>query len=141
MSGDLDALVSSIPHAHLITSPVFGSPAVADKAQLLIIMSGDYRAKKELAYLFVPAIGRKVIDLGENIEKGESHQSLRPWTDTKDICTAPTFKLIGNSMILGTLEILAETYTLAEKAGIGAENVHRLVQGKYLSQLVILNAR
>lgn len=36
-------------------------------------------------------------------------------------------------MILGTLEILAEAYTLAEKAGIDAENVHSLVRGKYLS--------
>ena len=69
-SGELDQLVSSIPHVRFITSPVFGNPAVADKAQLLIIMSGDYRSKKELAYLLVPAIGRKVIDLGENITKG-----------------------------------------------------------------------
>jgi 3-hydroxyisobutyrate dehydrogenase-like beta-hydroxyacid dehydrogenase len=64
-------LVSSIPHAHLITSPVFGAPAAADKAQLIIILTGDYRSKKEIAYLLLPAVGRKVIDLGENIEKGE----------------------------------------------------------------------
>jgi 3-hydroxyisobutyrate dehydrogenase-like beta-hydroxyacid dehydrogenase len=51
----------------------------------------------------------------------------------EDRYVAPTFKLIGNSMILGTLEILAEAYTLSEKAGIGAENMHRLVQGKCLS--------
>ncbi|KAF5385352.1 hypothetical protein D9615_001209 [Tricholomella constricta] len=100
LAGELDALVSSVPHSHLITSPVFGTPAVAAKAQLLIVMSGDYRSKKEVAYIFVPAIGRKVFDLGGNLEK------------------APTFKLIGNSMILGTLEVLAEAYTLAEKSGI-----------------------
>ncbi|KAG6842439.1 hypothetical protein C0991_007569 [Blastosporella zonata] len=47
------------------------------------------------------------------------------------VFTAPTFKLIGNSMILGTLEVLAEAYTLAEKSGIDAENVHNLVQGEY----------
>ncbi|KAF8079004.1 NAD-P-binding protein [Lyophyllum atratum] len=110
LAGELDALVSSIPHSRLITCPVFGTPAVAEKAQLLLIMSGDYRSKKEVAYHLVPAIGRKVIDLGGNLEK------------------APTFKLIGNSMILGTLEVLAEAYTLAEKSGIGADNVHNLVQ-------------
>ncbi|KAF8899114.1 NAD-P-binding protein [Infundibulicybe gibba] len=110
LAGELDSLISTVPHAHFITSPVFGTPAVADKAQLLIIMSGDYRAKKEVAYLLVPAVGRKIVDLGGNIEK------------------APTFKLIGNSMILGSLEILAEAYTLAEKSGIGAENVHDLVK-------------
>jgi hypothetical protein len=34
-------------------------------------MSGDYRSKKEVAYLLVPAVGRKVVDLGGNLEKGE----------------------------------------------------------------------
>ncbi|KAG6849977.1 hypothetical protein H0H93_002979 [Arthromyces matolae] len=108
--GELDALISSIPHGHLITCPVFGAPAVAAKGQLLIVMSGEYRSKKEVAYLLVPGIGKKVVDLGGNLEK------------------APTFKLIGNSMILGTLEVLAEAYVLAEKSGIDAENVHNLVQ-------------
>jgi 3-hydroxyisobutyrate dehydrogenase-like beta-hydroxyacid dehydrogenase len=43
---------------------------------------------------------------------------------------APTFKLIGNSMILGCMEVLAEAQTLAEKSGIGAEAVQNLVRGK-----------
>jgi len=34
-------------------------------------MSGDYRSKKEVAFLMVPAVGRKVLDIGENLEKGE----------------------------------------------------------------------
>jgi hypothetical protein len=36
-----------------------------------MIMSGDYRSKKEVAYLLVPAVARKVVDLGGNLEKGE----------------------------------------------------------------------
>ncbi|KAF9024134.1 NAD-P-binding protein [Hymenopellis radicata] len=110
LAGELDQLVSAIPHARLITCPVIGPPAVAKKGQLVIMMSGDYRSKKEIAYLIVPAVGRKVIDLGENLEK------------------APTCKLIGNSMIISSLEILGEAYTLGEKSGIGADNVRRLVQ-------------
>lgn len=70
-------MISSIPHAHLIASPVFGTPAAADKAQLLIIMSGDHRSKREAAYLLVPAVGRRVVDLGENIEKGTSKTEHR----------------------------------------------------------------
>ena len=50
--------------------PVFGPPAVADKAQLILAMSGDYRSKKEVAYLLVPSIARGVLDLGEGIRKG-----------------------------------------------------------------------
>ncbi|KAJ6601139.1 NAD-P-binding protein [Mycena vulgaris] len=110
LAGELDTLISSVPHCRLITSPVFGTPSVANAAQLVIVMSGDYRSKKEVAYMLVPAVGRKVIDLGGNLEK------------------APTFKLLGNSLILGTLEILAESYTLAEKSGIAASEVHDLVK-------------
>lgn len=107
---------------------MFGTPAVAAKAQLLIIMSGDYRSKKEVAYLLVPAVGRKVVDLGGNLEKGTP--LLYDSFDTeRSISLAPTFKLIGNSMILGTLEILSEAYTVAEKSGISADNIHSLVQG------------
>lgn len=69
-AGELDALISSIPHCHLVTAPVLGPPATAEVAALIICMSGEYRAKKELAHLLVPAVGRKVLDLGGNIEKG-----------------------------------------------------------------------
>ena len=71
-AGDLDRLLSSYPHTHFVTSPVFGPPAAADAANLVIVMSGDYRSKKEVAYLLVPAVGRKVIDLGGNVEKGKT---------------------------------------------------------------------
>lgn len=70
LAGELDAIISRVPMAHLVTSPVFGAPAAADKAQLIIVMSGDYRSKKEVAWLLCPAVGRKVVDLGGNLEKG-----------------------------------------------------------------------
>ena len=54
-----------------MTSPVFGPAAMADKATLIIALSGDYRLKKEVAYTLVPAIGRRVLDLGGNVEKGD----------------------------------------------------------------------
>ncbi|EPQ60237.1 NAD P-binding protein [Gloeophyllum trabeum ATCC 11539] len=110
LAGELDSLISSVPHCHLITCPVFGPPAAADKAQLIIVMSGDYRSKKEVAYLLVPAVGRKVYDLGGNLEK------------------ACTFKLIGNSMIMGMLEVMAESFTMAEKSGVGAETAYNLIK-------------
>ncbi|GJE89535.1 NAD(P)-dependent oxidoreductase [Phanerochaete sordida] len=110
LAGELDTLMSSVPHCHLVMAPVFGAPPVADAAQLIVVMAGDYRSKKEVAHLMIPAMGRKVIDLGGNLEK------------------APTFKLIGNSMILGSLEILAESFTLAEKSGIKPTQIHGLVK-------------
>jgi hypothetical protein len=68
--GELDNLISSVPHARFISCPVFGAPPAAAKGLLIAVMSGDYRAKKEVAYLLVPAAAQKVIDLGGNIEKG-----------------------------------------------------------------------
>ena len=69
--GELDALISAIPLCHFVTGPVFGPPAMADKATLIVLLSGDYRSKKEVAYVLVPAIGRRVLDLGGNVEKGD----------------------------------------------------------------------
>ncbi|KAG1749750.1 NAD(P)-binding protein [Suillus paluster] len=110
LAGDLDRLLSSFPHAHFVTSPIFGPPPAADSANLVIAMSGDYRSKKEVAFLLVPAVGRKVIDLGGNVEK------------------APTLKLIGNGMIMGANELLAETLTFGEKSGIGQQIVYDLIK-------------
>jgi len=110
VAGQLDSLISEIPHARLISCPVFGNPPVADKAQLLCVMSGDFRSKKEVAYLLVPSVGRKIIDLGGNIEK------------------APTLKLLGNSLILGSLEVMAEALTLGEKTGIGSDTAYQLMK-------------
>jgi hypothetical protein len=70
--GEIDAIISAIPLCSLVSSPIFGPPAMADKATLIIALSGDYRSKKEVAYTLVPAIGRRVLDLGGNVEKGDS---------------------------------------------------------------------
>ncbi|KAG9314152.1 NAD(P)-binding protein [Chiua virens] len=110
LSVDIDKLISSFAHCNFVASPIFGPPMAADAGKLVIAMSGDYRSKKEVAYLTVPGVGRKVIDLGGNIEK------------------APTFKLIGNGMIMGANELLAETLTLGEKSGVGAHAVYDLVK-------------
>lgn len=42
------------------THSVFGAPTAADKRQLVIVLAGEYKIKKEIAYLVVPAMGRKV---------------------------------------------------------------------------------
>ena len=42
--------------------------------------------------------------------------------------TAPIFKLIGDSLILGTLEVLAEVFTLGEKSGIPTTQTFGLIK-------------
>lgn len=38
-------------------------------------------------------------------------------------------KLIGNSLILGSIELIAEAYTVAEKSGVGQEVVYEYIKG------------
>lgn len=94
-------------------------------------MSGDYRSKKEVAFLLVPAVGRKVIDLGGNVEKGKNIRVCDSEQSLKDGILAPTLKLIGNGMILGANELIAETLTFGEKSGIGQQVVYDLVKGEH----------
>ncbi|THH26608.1 hypothetical protein EUX98_g7577 [Antrodiella citrinella] len=119
LAGELDTLISA-HHSRLVMAPVFGAPPVADAGKLLVVMAGDYRSKKEVAHVLIPSVGRKVIDLGGNLEK------------------APTFKLIGNSMILGCIEILAEAFTLGERTGINSSLVQTLVK-ELLPAPIIVN--
>jgi len=110
LAGVLDAKITKFAHTHFVAAPVFGAPPAADKAQLIVVMAGEYKIKKEVAYLIVPAMGRKIIDMGGNVEK------------------APALKLIGNAFILGSIELLAETMTLADKSGVGASNFYDIIK-------------
>lgn len=115
--GELQAVdaVSSSPLAQR-SSPLrfhpISRPAAAEAGELIFAISGDLRAKKHASHLLVPTLGRKVYDLGANVEK------------------AASFKLVGNSLILGVIELLAETMTLAEQTGVGQENLYKLIQGQ-----------
>jgi len=91
-------------------APVFGAPPAADAAKLIVTLGGDYKARKEISHILVPSVGRKVIDLGEDVEK------------------PPALKLIGNSLILGNIELLAETMTLADKSGVGASAYFEVIK-------------
>ncbi|KAF8324060.1 NAD(P)-binding protein [Clavulina sp. PMI_390] len=115
-TGELDEMISKAsPMAHFVACPVFGAPAAADKRQLLIVLAGELKIKKEVAYLVVPALGSRIVDMGGNVEK------------------AAKLKIIGNSMILGQIELLAEAMTLADKSEVGAANLYDVIKGKYLA--------
>ena len=66
----MDKLLSTLPHVHFLCCPVNGAPPAAKARQLIIAMAGHYASKKEVAYLLVPSIARKAIDLGGNVERG-----------------------------------------------------------------------
>ncbi|KAH7886018.1 NAD(P)-binding protein [Phlebopus sp. FC_14] len=110
LAGEIDHLLSRFQQCRFVASPVVGPPNAAESGKLVIVMSGDYSSKKEAAYLLVPATGRKVIDAGGDVEN------------------AHRLKLLGNCMITGANELLAEVQTLGDKSGVGARVVQDLVR-------------
>jgi len=85
-----------------LSCPVFGPPAAAKGAQLLVVLSGDAKGRELLRSYVVPTIGKAILDAGPQAEKGA------------------LMKLLGNNCILGTIELLSESFTLAEKTGFEA---------------------
>jgi hypothetical protein len=61
---------------YVLFRSVFGAPPAADKKQLLIVLAGEYKIKKEIAYLVVPAIGRKVCQAAKC-----TFPSVETWAD------------------------------------------------------------
>ncbi|PRP88763.1 hypothetical protein PROFUN_00231 [Planoprotostelium fungivorum] len=93
------------PTHHFTCCPIFGPPAAAASATLLVLLSGRQDIREKLRSLFVPTIGRAALDLGEDITK------------------ASKMKLVGNYFILSLQSIIAEGLTLGEKCGLGEEQV------------------
>lgn len=109
-SGQLERQAAQTPWSFYLAAPVFGPPPLAKEAQLVVVLSGDIFAKKHAEKLLVPAMGRKIIDVGANVERASS------------------FKLLGNSCVLGVIELLAESMTLADKTGVGADLLYEFIK-------------
>jgi len=105
LQADADAAGSSF-----LSCPVFGPPAAAKSAQLLVAVSGNEKARAVVTEYIVPAIGKGTIDCGGDASKGA------------------LLKLLGNNCILGTIELLSESFTLAEKTGFDAELFYKFIE-------------
>jgi 3-hydroxyisobutyrate dehydrogenase-like beta-hydroxyacid dehydrogenase len=102
--------VASLPQKHIyLQCPVFGRPPVAKAAKLIWVTSGDEKAIKKMC-LYFTTMSRSIIHL-----------------KTLDVAKACNFKLIGNFFVVGSMELLAEGLTLAEKSNVDQESVLRFV--------------
>jgi len=82
-----------------LAAPVFGRPEAAAAKKLWICISGDQQSK-EIAKPVLENLGQGIFDFGE------------------DAGGANVVKVAGNFMIMASLEMMAEAYTLAEKNGL-----------------------
>lgn len=106
-------LLQDEANSHQVTfcsCPVFGPPAAAKNAGLLIALSGAEHALEVLKEYIVPTLGKAVIDCGSDTARGA------------------LLKILGNNCILGTIELLSESFTLAEKTGFDVALFYEFIQ-------------
>lgn len=87
-----------------LASPVFGRPEAAAARKLWICVSGDEQTKTD-ARPILDLLGQGVIDFG-------------PTTGGANVV-----KIAGNFMIMASMEMMAEAFTLAEKNGLSRTQV------------------
>lgn len=97
-------------HAQFVASPVFGAPAMAEGGQLVFVLAGPGTAIDEVRPYTKGVMGR------ENIEYRD-----------QDYGKATLMKIIGNTFVLNMVETLAEGHTVAEKSGLGADDLHQFI--------------
>lgn len=85
--------------SNYLAATVFGRPEAAAAKKLWICVSGDQRSK-EIAKPVLDCLGQGIFDFGE------------------DAGGANVVKIAGNFMIMASLEMMAEAFTLAEKSGL-----------------------
>ncbi|WWD17269.1 hypothetical protein CI109_101707 [Kwoniella shandongensis] len=108
-SGKLAEQAKSVG-ATYIASPVFGRPPMAEAAKLLIVLSGPEAVKEKLKPHLVPALGNRLIDVGEDVKK------------------ASALKSMGNMMLLGFIELLGEAYALGDSVGLDPDVYHNFLE-------------
>jgi 3-hydroxyisobutyrate dehydrogenase len=104
-----DRLAARRPDVVFVDAPVSGSKGPAEQGQLLILASGPTAAAEIVAPAF-EAIGRKTVWLGE---AGKGSQ----------------VKLIVNAYMSILIEGVAEALELADRMGIGHQQLEEVIEG------------
>jgi 3-hydroxyisobutyrate dehydrogenase len=104
-----DRLASWRPGVMFVDAPVSGSKGPAEQGQLLILASGPAAAAEAVGPVF-DVIGRKTVWLGE---AGQGSQ----------------VKLVVNAYMSILIEGVAETMELADRLGIGHQQLAEVIEG------------
>jgi 3-hydroxyisobutyrate dehydrogenase-like beta-hydroxyacid dehydrogenase len=90
--------------------PVFGAPAMADAGSLVCVVAGKADAVKKVLPYTDGVMGRATIDFSD-----------------QPAGNATLLKVIGNTFILNMVNQLSEGHVLAEKSGLGVDNLHNFI--------------
>lgn len=84
---------------------------MADNGQLICVLAGPAESVEKVKPYTKGVIGRAIVDFsGQTVGK------------------ATLLKIIGNTFILSMVETLSEGHVLAEKSGLGTENLHQFIE-------------
>ena len=90
---------------------VFGAPAMADSGSLVCVLAGPHALVAKVKPYTTGVMGRAVIDFSD-----------------QPAGKATLLKIIGNTFILNMVETLSEGHAVAEKAGLGVDNLHSFIE-------------
>lgn len=93
-----------------VAMPVFGAPAMADAGSLVCVLAGAKAAVKKVLPYTEGVMGRATIDFSD-----------------QPAGNATLLKVIGNTFILNMVNQLSEGHVLAEKSGLGVDNLHNFI--------------
>jgi 3-hydroxyisobutyrate dehydrogenase-like beta-hydroxyacid dehydrogenase len=97
--------------AEFVACPVFGAPAMADTGQLVCVLAGPKDSVEKVKPYTKGVMGKAFVDFGGQ-RAGQ----------------ATLLKIIGNTFVLNMVETLSEGHTLAEKSGLGTDNLHQFIE-------------
>ncbi|KAL2874184.1 hypothetical protein SGCOL_010669 [Colletotrichum sp. CLE4] len=99
--------------AEFICAPVFGAPAMVAAGNATLVLAGP-KASIEKIRPYIDAMAAREINMADE-----------PYHK------ASTLKVLGNTVILGMVEQLAETYVAAEKSGLGTGYMKQFVDAMF----------
>lgn len=104
-----------------VAAPVFARPDAAAAKAGNAVVSGPAAAKEKIRPLLQAGFARNVFDLGE------------------DAGSANVLKLMGNFMIAGAMELMAEAFALAEKNGVDPRVAYEMLTTTLFSGPIFRN--
>ena len=96
--------------AQFVGMPVFGAPAMADAGSLVCVTAGQAAAVKKVLPYTDGVMGRATINFSD-----------------QPAGNATLLKVIGNTFIVNMVNQLSEGHVLAEKSGLGVDNLHNFI--------------
>ena len=108
-----NALASKVNEAgaDFVACPVFGAPAMADAGQLVCVLAGPKEGVDKVRPFCKGVMGRAEVDFSD-----------------QPAGAASRLKIIGNTFIVNMVEALSEGHVLAEKSGLGVDNLHAFIE-------------